>query len=149
MSAGYNEYMTFFEKASLFLLRISFGGLFLYSGVTKVMNPDWSAEGYIAAAQTFPEFYQWLLHPSILPWVNFLNEWGQVLLGVSLILGFFVRPATILGAILMLFYYFPVLTFPYIGEHSYIVDEHIIYALGLLVLAAFRGGRVWGIDGRL
>ncbi|GMU74323.1 MAG: hypothetical protein AMXMBFR44_5200 [Candidatus Campbellbacteria bacterium] len=141
--------MSFFQKISLLLLRVSFGWLFLYSGITKLLNPDWSAAGYIGGASTLSSLYQWLAQPGILPWVNFLNEWGQVFLGVALILGFFVRPAAITGAVLMLLYYFPVLAFPLVGEHSYIVDEHILYALALLILAAFKAGRVWGIDSRL
>lgn len=140
--------MSLFQKLSLFLLRVSFGCLFLYSGITKVLNPDWSAAGYLSGAMTFSPLYQWLAQPGVLPWVNFLNEWGQVLLGVALILGFFVRPAAILGAVLMFLYYFPVLTFPYVGEYSYVVDEHIIYAFALLTLAAFKAGRIWGIDSR-
>jgi len=137
--------MTKSQKISLFLLRISLGWLFFYAGITKVFNPEWSAAGYLQGAKTFAGFYQWLLQPEILPIVNFLNEWGLTLLGVALILGVFVRLSSVLGAILMLMYYFPALEFPYIG-HSYIVDEHIIYVLILLLFANLRAGRVWGLE---
>ena len=118
----------------------------LYAGITKVLNPQWSADGYLKGAKTFAGLYQWLLSPGILPVANFVNEWGLTLLGVSLILGIFVRLSSVLGAVLMLLYYFPVLVFPYAGEHSYIVDDHIIYAFVLLFLAAMRAGRIWGLD---
>lgn len=137
--------MGLFEKISLFLLRISLGFLFLYAGYTKVINPQWSAEGYMKGAKTFPEFYQWLLSPDILPVVNFVNEWGLLLLGVSLILGVGVRVSSLLGAVLMMLYYFPVLDFPYPNPHSFIVDEHIVYICSLLVLAALNAGRIWGL----
>lgn len=130
----------------LFLLRLALGWLFFYSGITKVLNPDWSAAGYLQGAQTFAGFYHWLLQPDILPAINFLNEWGLLLLGIALILGVFVRVAAVLGALLMLLYYFPGLDFPRIGKTGYLVDEHIIYALSLLVLAAFRAGRMWGLE---
>ena len=130
----------------MFLLRIGMGWLMFYAGITKVLNPAWSAQGYLKGAKTFPGFYQWLLQPDVLPIINFINEWGLTLLGVSLILGIGVRLSSIFGAVLMLLYYFPILDFPYPNPHSYIVDEHIIYALVLLLLAGLRAGRIWGLE---
>src|SRR3989338_3076427 len=118
--------MTQFQKISLFLLRISTGWLMFYAGITKILNSEWSAAGYLKGAKTFAGFYQWLTQPEILPIVNFINEWGLTLLGASLILGIFVRLSGVLGAALMAMYYFPILQFPYPNAHSYIVDEHII-----------------------
>lgn len=138
--------MTKFQKWALFLLRVGAGWMFFYAGITKVMNPAWSAVGYIGEAKTFSGFYSMLTTPDWLPIVNFVNEWGLVLLGVSLILGVGVRLSSILGAVLMLLYYFPILDFPYPNTHSFIVDEHIIYIMSLLVLASFRAGRVWGLE---
>jgi len=138
--------MTASQKFTLFFLRIGMGWLMLYAGVTKIINPAWSAGGYLGAAKTFPEFFQWLLRPDILPAVNVVNEWGLTLLGISLILGIGVRLSSLLGALLMLLYYFPVLDFPYPNPHSYIVDEHIIYVFVLLFFAAIRAGRVWGLE---
>lgn len=138
--------MTSFHKISLFFLRISLGCMFFYAGITKVLNPAWSAEGYLKSAKTFAGFYQFLAQSSIIPFINFINEWGLTLIGVALILGIAVRLSSILGAVLMLLYYFPILDFPYPNPHAYIVDEHIIYICAFLVLAALRAGRVWGID---
>lgn len=138
--------MTQFQKISLFILRVSMGWLMFYAGITKVLNPEWSAAGYLKGAKTFVGFYQWLTSSGLLPIVNFLNEWGLTLLGVSLILGIGVRLSSILGAVLMLLYYFPVLDFPYPNPHSYIIDEHIIYAMILLLFASLRAGRVWGLE---
>ena len=137
--------MTQFQKISLFLLRVSLGWMFFWAGITKVLDPTWSAAGYLKGAKTFVGFYQWLLSPGILPVVNFINEWGLTFLGVSLILGIFVRLSSSLGAVLMLLYYLPVLDFPYPNPFSYIVDEHIIYVFALLALASLRAGDVWGL----
>ena len=82
----------------------------------------------------------------ILPAVDFVNEWGLTLLGLSLIFGVFVQLSSILGAVLMLLYYLPILDFPYPNPYSYLVDEHIIYALVLLLFASLRAGRVWGLE---
>lgn len=138
--------MTTLQKLSLFVLRVSLGWMFLYAGITKVLNPHWTAAGYIGSAKTFPEFYQLLLNPSMLPIVNFMNEWGLTFLGISLILGIGVRLSSILGAVLMLLYYFAALDFPYPNPHSYIVDEHIVYIAVLLFFASLRAGRIWGLE---
>jgi len=138
--------MTTLQKLLVFVLRISFGWLFLYAGVTKLIDPAWSAEGYIKSAKSFVWFYELLLQPTVLPIVNFVNEWGLTLLGLSLIFGVFVRLSSVLGAVLMLFYYFVVLEFPYPNSHAFLVDEHIVYALLLLCFAAFRVGRIWGLE---
>lgn len=127
-------------------LRLSLGWLMFYAGITKVMDPTWSAAGYLKGAKTFPELFQWFLQPGVLPIINLVNEWGLTLLGVSLILGVFVRLSTLLGAILMLLYYFPAIQFPYVPPHSYLVDEHIIYALALLLLGALEAGRYFGLE---
>ena len=137
--------MTQFEKVSLFLLRITSGWMFFWAGITKVLDPTWSAAGYLKGAKLFTDFYEVLTLPSVLPIVNFVNEWGLTLLGASLIFGIGVRLSSILGAVLMLLYYFP-LGFPYPNAHSFIVDEHIIYAAMLLYFAAIRGGRIWGLE---
>jgi thiosulfate dehydrogenase [quinone] large subunit len=132
-----------FSGISLAVFRLAMGWVMLYAGITKVLDPGWSAEGYLKGAKTFTGFYQLLASPGILPVINFVNEWALTLLGISLILGVFVRISSILGAVLMLLYYFPVLDFPYVGMHGFIIDEHIIYALGLLLFAALGAGKQW------
>lgn len=138
--------MVQFQKVSIFLLRITMGWLFFYAGITKLIDPTWSAAGYLKGAKTFIGLYHWMLSPDILPIINMLNEWGLTLIGVALLVGIFARISAIFGTILMLLYYFPVLEFPYIGSYSYLVDEHIVYAAAFLVLASLRAGRIWGLE---
>ena len=134
------------QKVSLLLLRVSSGWLFFWAGITKVLNPEWTAAGYLGGAKTFTSFFIWLSSPSILPIIDFLNEWGLTLLGVALILGIFVKLSSVLGALLMLLYYLPILDFPYPNAHSYIVDEHIIYIFVLIFFWAINAGKYWGLD---
>ncbi len=130
---------------TLAVLRVSIGWLMFYAGITKILDPNWSAAGYLQSAKTFTGLFQRLAQPNILPFINFINEWGLTLLGVSLILGVFVRISSILGAALMMLYYLPVLEFPYVA-HGFLVDEHIIYVAALLFFAAIHAGRYYGLE---
>lgn len=140
--------MTPLQKFFLFLLRISMGWMFFYAGITKVLNPQWSAEGFLKGAKTFASFYNFLLQPQILPIVDFTNKWGLLLLGISLILGLFTRLSSVLGALLMLLYYLSILQFPHPNPNAYVVDQHIIYIFILLFFASIKAGKYWGLDGR-
>ncbi len=140
--------MNKYQRWSLFLLRVAMGWLFFHAGIVKILKSSWSAAGYLNNAKAFEWFYHWLASPALLPLTNFVNEWGLTLLGISLILGVFVRVSAILGAVLMLFYYLP-LGFPKPDTTSYIVDEHIIYGLVLLFLASINAGKFWGLDNKL
>lgn len=133
------------EAKWLLLLRLAMGWLMFYAGITKVLDPEWTAAGYGASAKTFTGFYQWIISPANIGWIDSVNQWGLTLLGISLILGIGVRFSSTLGVLLMVFYYFPVLEFPYVG-HGYIVDDHIIYALVLTLLATVRAGRYFGLE---
>lgn len=139
--------MTDIQKFSLFFLRVAMGWLMFYAGITKILDPQWSAVGYLKGAKTFTGFYQWLAFPANLGWINIVNEWGLTLLGISLILGMGVRLSSILGVFLMMLYYFPILTFPHIGASSFIVDSHIIFALILVFFAVIKAGRFFGLGG--
>lgn len=132
-------------KNILLVTRVAIGWVFLYAGIAKIASGTWSAAGYLGAAKTFPGLFDWFASPAILPFTNFLNEWGQVAIGISLILGLWSRIGGWAGAIMMLLYYFPILDFPYPDAHSYIVDSHIIYALLLAYIAESRTDEIWSI----
>ena len=126
------------------LLRLSLGWVFFYSGLTKILNSDWTAKDYLEGAQTFSGFFTWLASPQNITWINFLNEWGQIAIGVALILGIFVNYASFFGAAMVILYYFPVLDFPFV-ENGFLIDDHIIYALAFLLLIRLRAGRSYSI----
>lgn len=133
-------------KIAVFLSRVGLGILFFYAGITKVLNPNWSAAGYLKGAKTFPELYQWFASAGNIGWVNFLNEWGLTLVGLALIFGLLVRWASLGGILIMALYYLVILQFPYVGEHSFLVDEHVIYITVFLVLITSNAGTFWGLD---
>ena len=125
------------QRYGMIALRITLGWYFLYAGFSKIINPDWSAAGYLNTAKTFTGFYAWLASPSMIDVVNFFNEWALLIIGLSVLLGIFVKWTAPVGAVMMILYYFPILTFPTAG-HGFIVDEHLIYAAALMLLAAYH-----------
>jgi thiosulfate dehydrogenase (quinone) large subunit len=130
----------------VFVLRMIMGWFFFYAGITKVLDAGWTSVGYVKGAKSFVDLYQWFLSPQVLPVVDFMVKWGLTMLGVSLLLGLFVRASSYLGMALMFLLYLPVLNFPLVGARAYLVDEHIIYMAGLLILASFKAGHVWGLE---
>jgi len=142
------------QLIGLVALRVLIGWHFLYEGLVKVINPNWSSAGYLMDSQGFlAGFYQSLAtNQSVLPVVDFMNMWGLMAIGLGLILGCFSRIALSGGIILLLFYYLshP----PFVGlkyslpmEGSYlIVNKNLIEMAALIVLLLFPTSKIVGID---
>lgn len=136
-----------YQQLSLLFLRLSIGILFFYAGISKLLTPNWSAVGYLKNAQNLTPFYQFLASTQNIGWVNFLNEWGLTLVGISLILGVFIKLSSVSGIFIMILYYIPILHFPYVGKNpaSFLVDEHIILIAGLLIVFFFEAGKYFSL----
>jgi thiosulfate dehydrogenase [quinone] large subunit len=138
--------MTESVKTAVVLLRLGIGWVLFYAGWSKVVTfftaaEDWTAAGFLSHLEgPFAEFFSSLAGNAA---VDYLNAYGLLLIGAAIILGVLVRWAALWGIVLMLLYFFA--GFP--PEHAYVVDDHIIYALVLILLAAIGAGRMWGIDG--
>ena len=121
-------------KIAITGLRFVLGWFMFFAGIEKVLNPEWTAQGFLMTAKTFPALYAWFAEPFNSWWIDPLNAWGITLVGVALLLGVFVRPAAFAGALLMILYYFPHVDFPHL-PHGYIVEEHIVYAVAFILIA--------------
>lgn len=90
-----------------------------------------------------------------LQWINFTTQYGLVVMGVCLIIGFLTRPAALAGAIFLAQIYLSMPPWPGLPktttgpEHFYIVDVHLIEMLACLFLATTRSGRWIGVDALL
>lgn len=140
----------------LTILRITIGWHFLYEGLIKLLNPEWSAMGYLQSATgPFAGFYHLLsANETVLMMVNILNTWGLVLIGLGLFLGLFTRISQLAGVILLLLYYLshpPLFTEPgFFREGSYfIISKDFLEMMALVVLMFFPTGRFLGLDGLL
>ena len=75
----------------LVVLRILIGWHFLYEGVVKVMNPNWTSAGFLLESKWIfgPIFNFMATTPMILKMVDFMNMWGLVFIGIGLLLAIF------------------------------------------------------------
>src|SRR3989304_7293946 len=92
-------------KMAVFLSRVALGVLFFYAGITKVLNPNWSAAGYLNSAKTFPGLFQWFASAGNLGWINFVNEWGLTLIGFALLFRFFGKGGLLRGVLFFVFFF--------------------------------------------
>ena len=139
---------------ALALLRIFIGWHFLYEGVAKMMKANWSASGFLSQARgPLTGMFHWIAgSPEVLRYVDLMNIWGLILIGLGLILGGFTRTASCAGLLLILLYYF--CNPPFVGyfyslpsEGNYlIINKNLVEAAALLVTLAMCSGRYYGMD---
>lgn len=145
---------TSWQLILLVLLRLTIGWHFLYEGIVKLINPDWSSAPFLLDSQGFMSnfFYGLANNTGLLHVVDFLNIWGLILIGAGLILGTFTRIASIAGIVLLGFYYlshppFVGLTYAIPDEGNYlIVNKNLIEMFALAVLLVFPTGHIIGLD---
>ncbi|MDR2815966.1 MAG: DoxX family membrane protein [Proteiniphilum sp.] len=141
------------QVLSIVILRILTGWHLLYEGMIKVFDPGWTAAPFLNNAQgTFAALFKNIASsPLLLEIADQLNQWGLALVGLSLILGFLSRPASIGGMALLFFYYvaYP----PFIGveqgmaEGNYmIVNKNLIELFVFLLFFMFPTDRIIGLE---
>lgn len=147
---NYSEWQVF----ALTLLRILIGWHFLYEGLVKLYTPEWTAKGYLLGSigPLSPLFKGMAHSESIINIIDVLNEWGLVLIGLSLFIGLLSKPFKLFGIALLSLYYLAYPPFAGLGinvhaEGSYwIVNKNLIEMAALLVLYFFPSSHVTGID---
>jgi thiosulfate dehydrogenase [quinone] large subunit len=136
------------------IARVAMGWIFFQSGYEKIMDPEWTASGFLQFA--IPEG-----NPFMNLWAGFVGsttidnlvQWGMLLIGASLILGFFVRWAALWGAVMMVLFWMASLMgglsefLPL--EHGWVIDDHLVYAALLYFLGAIGSGHILGLDARI
>ena len=143
-----------FQSGAMVALRLLIGWHFLYEGLAKLFNPYWTSAGYLAESQWLFKgvFLAIAASPGAVTVVDYLNVWGQILIGVGLMLGLFTRWSAIAGIVLLAFYYLAMP--PFVGytyamptEGSYLVVNKILIELAaLLVVLAYPTEQAFGLD---
>lgn len=151
-----------FEAAGLVLLRTLIGWHFLYEGYYKLMLPGWthagaplagwSAAGFLKAASgPFGGLFRGLGQSAAAPWIDVIVPIALVAVGLSLLLGLFTQAGG-WGALALLTSFYlaaiPVEGVPTpFNEGTYLlVNKTLIELAAVLVLIAFRTGRIAGLD---
>jgi len=139
---------------SLVVMRVLIGWHFAYEGIAKLLNPNWTATMYLADSKGAVSglFISMATNPSLMNFVDFMNEWGLLLIGLGLIVGAFSRMASICGIVLLFFYY---LSHPAIlganyampMEGSYLwVDKNVVEMGALFVTFILPTSHIIGFD---
>ncbi len=116
---------------ALLALRIALGWVYFYGGISKLLEPGWTAAGYLNSLDgTFATFFSAMAGS---PAADLLVKWGLLLIGLAILLGALTRFAAFWGIIITTLFYLS--GFP--PEHG-LVEEHIIYMAVLAVLAIVR-----------
>jgi thiosulfate dehydrogenase [quinone] large subunit len=149
---------------ALAVLRVASGFVFLWAFLDKTFGLHYSTptakswlnggsptKGFLGSVEVGP--FQSLFHTMAGTWyADWLFMLGMLGIGVGMIAGVAVRAAAAAGVILLAGMWLA--EFP-IAQHSSagaptgssnpFVDYHVIYALGLIVLAATYAGTTWGL----
>ena len=136
---------------ALVFLRVFIGWHFLYEGIVKVYNPDWTSFGYLASAQgPFKSVFGALTAESLIPWVDTLNWLALVFVGITLILGVMERAGALVGMALLAMYYLAHPSFPWLDqlnvEGSYwFVNKNLIELVACWILFLQPTGTYFGL----
>lgn len=152
-SENISDYSTT-QLTALVILRVVIGWHFLYEGIVKVLNPYWSSAGFLLESKgIFKGLATSIVaNPGALGFVDFVNKWGLILIGLGLIAGCLTRIASISGMVLLFLYY--VFHPPFIGytyttpvEGSYLlVNKNLIELFALFVCTMLPTGQIIGLD---
>ncbi|WP_226008236.1 DoxX family protein [Natrinema salinisoli] len=127
-------------------LRVVMGGMILFAGLGKITDWPFDASGYLMhvdpASPVSGLFAAMASNAALLEIINVVVPVTQVLIGVALITGAFVRLAALGGTIQMTMFYLG----GWEGQWLALFDSTLIYVVVFLALGAFAAGRIAGLD---
>jgi thiosulfate dehydrogenase [quinone] large subunit len=153
------------HQLAVAVLRVAVGVIFLTAGLEKVIGGggEWTAAGFLQFGTAGTLGWPWtvfqegtIYNPTQTLWVgmaandaamtviNVLVPYGQIGIGIGLILGLLTRFSAAMGTLMMVFFFFAAWDFEF-G----IVNQHLTYALVTFVLGYLGTGNFFGLDGLL
>ena len=135
------------QTSVLIVLRLLIGYHFLFEGMDKLLSPSpgWTSAGFLLQSNwIFADiFYAIVDSSTLLSVVDFMNIWGQIFIGLGLILGFYAKWAAYAGALLLFFYYIAIP--PFVDGYTFI-DKNLFELFAFLVIAVFPTSQIIGLD---
>jgi thiosulfate dehydrogenase [quinone] large subunit len=137
-----------------FVVRVYLGYLWFMEGIGKVTEGDWIGQGAGTAVKGFAQgamaqttgehpqvtqWYAWFLENVVIPnaaLFSYLVTFGEILVGLALILGLFTGIAAFFGA-------FMNASFIFAGTAG---ANPLMFILAILVIFAWRVAGYWGLD---
>jgi thiosulfate dehydrogenase [quinone] large subunit len=126
------------------LLRLAMGWIFVWSGFDKLVT-DWTSAGFLVNSTSGP-LQGWFMNlgtnSAAVDVINGLVISGQILIGLTLILGVFTRFSLFWAGVMIFMFYiaqFPPASNPFL-------DQHIVYIVVFFLLGALGAGRILGLD---
>lgn len=131
-------------------LRLVMGGMMLFAGLGKLeyfAGDSFNATGYLvhgvdSASPVSGLYAEIAANAVMLDIINVLIPSTQILIGLALIVGGFVRLAAFGGALQMLAFYLG----GWEGQWLGLFDNTLVYMVLFLAIGAFAAGRFFGID---
>ncbi|SDQ29018.1 DoxX family protein [Natronobacterium texcoconense] len=131
-------------------LRFVMGGMILFAGLGKfafVSGEPFDASGFLVhgvdPASPVSGLYAAMAgNAALIEVINVIVPATQVLIGIALIAGAFVRLAALGGAMQMIMFYLG----GWEGQWLALFDSTLIYAVVFLALGALAAGRIAGLD---
>lgn len=142
------------QLIGLVLLRVAIGWHFLFEGLAKISNPNWTSYLYLMDSKgLFENVFKALAdNEKSLVFIDNLNIWGLVIIGLLLMLGLFTKQITIAAIALLSLYYLSHPPFfnldyamPSTGSY-WIVDKTLIEIFALVVILVFPTSKEIGLD---
>lgn len=146
--------LTTFQLSLLTLLRVVIGWHFLYEGLAKLLDRNWSAASFLDLSRwVLAPLLRWAAaEPSAMAVIDTANVWALIVVGGCLMAGLFTRIAAVGGMALLALYY---LAHPALQElgisppaegHYLIVNKNVVELAALAALLVFPTGRFAGLD---
>ena len=136
----------------LVLIRVFCGYYFLAAAITKLVAPWFATAPYTgmiqkAADTNISPWYKAFLLNWVIPnieFFRFLNWFGEIALGVALVLGLFTRLAALVAIFVLFLYWYAIGGLPQYGPGVPQINKLFIF--GLVVVFLTAAGRSFGID---
>lgn len=144
------EYSEHWVGYSILGLRLTIGWILLQAGLQKLLNPSWTAAGYLNNVPAGNPLIPLWSSLAGVPLVDMLVIAGLTFTGFGILFGVLLRFSSFWASVMMALFWASSLKGGLMQglpvAHGWMIDSHIVYIALLFGLAAFGSGRIMGID---